>query len=105
MQLNTWGFALFWALLTGKYCLYNVTVVGDGSGVGIHNKIIICVLPNDTSNSSDCVMLSDWFMSGEFSAKTFNGYQCHNKKHCLNVFLKERTEDNLEYLSQNVPLS
>jgi len=74
VQLNTWGFVLFWALLTGKCRLYNVTIWGDGLGVGLHMKIIICVLPNDTSNSSDCVMLSDWFMSGEFSAKTFNGY-------------------------------
>ena len=74
MQLNTWGFALFWALLTGKCRLYNVTVVGDSLGVGLHMKLIICVLPNDTSNSSDCVMLSDWLMSGEFSAKKFNGY-------------------------------
>jgi hypothetical protein len=73
MQLNTWDFVLFWALLTGKCRLYNVTVVRDGSGVGLHMKTIICVLPNDTSNSSDCVMLSDWFMIGEFSAKTFNG--------------------------------
>jgi len=56
--------AILGDLLTGKYRLYNVTVVGDGSGVGLHTKIIICVLPNDTSNSSDCVLLSDWFMSG-----------------------------------------
>jgi hypothetical protein len=74
VQLNTWDFVLFWTVLTGKYRLYNVTVVGDGSGLELHKKIIICVLPNDTSNSSDCVMLSDWFMSGKFSAKTFNGY-------------------------------
>jgi hypothetical protein len=51
-----------------------VNIVADGSGVGLHMEIIIGVLPNDTSNSSDCEMSSDWLMSGEFSAKTFNGY-------------------------------
>jgi hypothetical protein len=46
-----------------------ITVVGDGLGVGLHMGMIICVLPNDTSNSSDCVMSSDWLMSGEFNGK------------------------------------
>jgi hypothetical protein len=56
------------------YCLYNVNIVGDGLGVGLHMKIIICDLPNDTSNSSDCVMSSDWLMSGELNANSLNGY-------------------------------
>ena len=60
-------------VLTGTYRLYNVTIVGDGLGVDLHMKIIICVLPDDTSNSSDCVM-PNVLLSGEFNGKTFNGY-------------------------------
>jgi len=37
-------------------------------------EIIICALLNGTSNSSDCVMSSDWLMNGEFNAKNLNGY-------------------------------
>ena len=49
--------------------LYNVTVVGNGLGVGLHMGMIICVLPNDTSNSTDCVMSIGWLIRGEFNGK------------------------------------
>jgi hypothetical protein len=36
---------------------------------------VICVLHNDTCNSSDCVMLNGWLTGGEFTANSCNSYR------------------------------
>jgi len=77
--------------------------VCDGLCVGLHMRIIICVLSNDTSNSSDCVLWNDWLTSGEFIAKNCNDYHALSGT-TVSIFLG-RTEDNLQYLSHNVPIS
>jgi hypothetical protein len=37
--------------------------------VSLHMNLLICVLHNDTANSSDCVMSSVYLMGGEWNGK------------------------------------
>ena len=66
---------LFWALdIKRSGSVIQCNCCGRWFGVGLHTEMVNCVLPNGTSNSSVCVMSSDWLMSGEFNAKKLNGY-------------------------------
>lgn len=53
----------------------------------VHMWIYLLVLYKDTANISDCVMLNDWLMSGEWNRKKLI-VPWPNWKYCLNILLK-----------------